>query len=78
MNSDVCQSQDLHDFSCWAFGKDYKDISIGTMIARWNIKHGKLYKVPHSIKRPEDQEKAITRMKMIWLNSISKDTKNSS
>jgi hypothetical protein len=75
MIPDSNQSQDLHDFSCWAFGRDYKDIGINTMIVRWNIKHGKLYRVPASLRGVGDQEKVINKMKMIWLNSVSKDRK---
>jgi predicted transcriptional regulator len=61
----------LHDFSLWAFGKDYQKLKPHQFVPRWNIRHGKKYHVYDA----SDQQKVLQKMKAIWLDTVGKESK---
>lgn len=64
-------SNDLHDFSVWAFGKDYITLKVQDFVPRWNIRHGNKYYIIDAT----DEESVLRKMRTLWLDTLSKDSK---
>ncbi len=62
---------DLHEFSTWAFGKDYQTLKVQDFVPRWNVLHGTKYYIIDE----RDEEMILKKMREIWLDTVSKDTK---
>jgi hypothetical protein len=64
-------SNDLHDFSVWSFGEDYSALKVEDFVPRWNTLHGTKYYIIDD----KDEGAILKKMRALWLDTVSKDTK---
>jgi hypothetical protein len=63
---------DLHEFSTWAFGKDYQSLKVEDFVPRWNTLHGNKYYIIDE----RDEAAILKKMRTLWLDTVCKDKKD--